>query len=118
MKRNEDDGERFITFSERKSGIYKKAIELHVTLCGDGIGILVFSSAGKPSIMAIRPLNPLQIGACAIGVCLDVYMRLRLELLLRPCLQQILLKQLIHLQVTGMNTSEMKMTIREMATFL
>ncbi|WCJ29254.1 Agamous-like MADS-box protein AGL61 [Euphorbia peplus] len=42
---NEDD--RIITFSKRRSGIYKMSSEL-VTLCGADIGILVFSPAGKP----------------------------------------------------------------------
>ncbi|WCJ27370.1 Agamous-like MADS-box protein AGL62 [Euphorbia peplus] len=58
MKRIVNEDDRIITFSKRKSGIYKKASEL-VTLCGAEIGILVFSPAGKlfsfgcPSLEAI-----------------------------------------------------------------
>ncbi|KAL5560913.1 hypothetical protein UlMin_030660 [Ulmus minor] len=36
-----------VTFSKRRSGIFKKASEL-CTLCGVEIGIIVFSPAGKP----------------------------------------------------------------------
>ncbi|XP_010549567.1 PREDICTED: agamous-like MADS-box protein AGL29 [Tarenaya hassleriana] len=39
--------DRMITFSKRKSGIYKKIIELS-TLCGADIAFLVFSAAGNP----------------------------------------------------------------------
>ncbi|GAV92242.1 SRF-TF domain-containing protein [Cephalotus follicularis] len=45
MINNEDD--RVITFSKRRSGIYKKASEL-VTLCGAELGIVIFSPTGKP----------------------------------------------------------------------
>ncbi|XP_044496450.1 agamous-like MADS-box protein AGL61 [Mangifera indica] len=47
MKRIEKDEDRLITFSKRRSGIYKKASEL-VTLTGAEVGILVFSPSGKP----------------------------------------------------------------------
>ncbi|EEF42688.1 mads box protein, putative [Ricinus communis] len=47
MKRIENEEDRLITFSKRRSGIYKKASEL-ITLCGAEVGILVFSPAGKP----------------------------------------------------------------------
>ncbi|KAJ9153204.1 hypothetical protein P3X46_026669 [Hevea brasiliensis] len=47
MKRIENEDGRLITFSKRRSGIYKKASEL-VTLCGAEVGVLVFSPAGKP----------------------------------------------------------------------
>ncbi|WCJ42373.1 Agamous-like MADS-box protein AGL61 [Euphorbia peplus] len=47
IKRIMDEDDRIITFSKRRSGIYKKASDL-VTLCGVEIGILVFSPAGKP----------------------------------------------------------------------
>ncbi|WCJ29360.1 Agamous-like MADS-box protein AGL62 [Euphorbia peplus] len=58
MKRIVNEDDRIITFSKRRSGIYKKASEL-VTLCGAEIGILVFSTVGKsfsfgcPSLEAI-----------------------------------------------------------------
>ncbi|KAJ8761934.1 hypothetical protein K2173_006536 [Erythroxylum novogranatense] len=42
---NEDD--RLITFSKRRSGIYKKASEL-ITLTGAEVAFVVFSPAGKP----------------------------------------------------------------------
>ncbi|KAJ0017069.1 hypothetical protein Pint_10020 [Pistacia integerrima] len=47
MKRIEKDEDRLITFSKRRSGIYKKASEL-VTLTGAEVGIVVFSPSGKP----------------------------------------------------------------------
>ncbi|XP_044512426.1 agamous-like MADS-box protein AGL62 [Mangifera indica] len=58
MKRIEKEEDRLITFSKRKSGIYKKASEL-VTLTGAEVGVVVFSPAGKafsfghPSIEAM-----------------------------------------------------------------
>ncbi|XP_030476887.2 agamous-like MADS-box protein AGL62 [Syzygium oleosum] len=39
--------DNFITFSKRRSSIYKKASEL-VTLCGSEVGVVIFSPAGKP----------------------------------------------------------------------
>jgi hypothetical protein len=45
-KRIENEDDRLITFSKRRSGIYKKASEL-VTLCGAEVAVLVFSPAGK-----------------------------------------------------------------------
>lgn len=47
MKRIEKEDDRLITFSKRRSGIYKKGSEL-VTLCGAEVAVLVFSPAGKP----------------------------------------------------------------------
>ncbi|KAJ4827714.1 hypothetical protein Tsubulata_018035 [Turnera subulata] len=47
MKRIENAEDRLITFSKRRSGIYKKASEVS-TLCGAEVGVLVFSPAGKP----------------------------------------------------------------------
>lgn len=49
MKMIENGDDRLITFSKRRSGIYKKASEL-VTLCGAEIGVVVFSPAGKPFV--------------------------------------------------------------------
>ncbi|XP_044495088.1 agamous-like MADS-box protein AGL61 [Mangifera indica] len=46
MKRIEKEEDRLITFSKRRSGIYKKANEL-VTLTGANIGIVMFSPTGK-----------------------------------------------------------------------
>ncbi|PON50795.1 MADS-box transcription factor [Trema orientale] len=47
MKMIWDENDRLITFSKRKSGIYKKANEL-VTLCGGEVGFVIFSPSGKP----------------------------------------------------------------------
>ncbi|XP_059436446.1 agamous-like MADS-box protein AGL61 [Corylus avellana] len=51
MKRIENGDDRLITFSKRRSGIYKMACEL-VTLCGAEISVVVFSPAGKPFVFA------------------------------------------------------------------
>ncbi|KAL3739774.1 hypothetical protein ACJRO7_021104 [Eucalyptus globulus] len=47
MREIEKMEEKLVTFSKRKSGIYKKASEL-ITLCGSEVGIVTFSPAGKP----------------------------------------------------------------------
>ncbi|KAE7996230.1 hypothetical protein FH972_000969 [Carpinus fangiana] len=47
MKKIEDLDDRLITFSKRRSGIYKKASEL-ATLCGAEVAVVVFSPSGKP----------------------------------------------------------------------
>ena len=46
MKRIPKEEDRLITFSKRRFGIYNKASELS-TLCGEKVGVLVFSRAGK-----------------------------------------------------------------------
>lgn len=51
MKRIENGDDRLVTFSKRRSGIYKKASEL-VTLCGAEISVVVFSPARKPFAFA------------------------------------------------------------------
>lgn len=47
MKRIESDNNRIVSFSKRKSGIYKKANELAVKT-GAQVGFLAFSPSGKP----------------------------------------------------------------------
>ncbi|TXG61098.1 hypothetical protein EZV62_012461 [Acer yangbiense] len=47
LKRIEDDINKAITFSKCKSGIFKKASEL-ATLTGAKVGVVMFSSSGKP----------------------------------------------------------------------
>ncbi|KAK9180887.1 hypothetical protein WN944_024023 [Citrus x changshan-huyou] len=47
MKKIEHEDDRMMTFSKRRSGIYKKASEL-VTLTGSEIRIVLFSLFGKP----------------------------------------------------------------------
>ncbi|PKI76929.1 agamous-like MADS-box protein AGL61 [Punica granatum] len=47
MKKIEDDDDRLVTFSKRRYGIYKKASEL-VTMCGAEVGMVIFSTSGRP----------------------------------------------------------------------
>lgn len=47
IKKIENEDDRLITFSKRRSGIYKKASELSI-LCGADVGFVVFSPSGKP----------------------------------------------------------------------
>ncbi|KAF8015108.1 hypothetical protein BT93_H0797 [Corymbia citriodora subsp. variegata] len=47
MKEVANEEDKLITFSKRRSGIYKKASEL-VTLCGVEVGVTIFSPSGKP----------------------------------------------------------------------
>ncbi|KAL9371544.1 hypothetical protein Peur_036684 [Populus x canadensis] len=47
MKRIDNQDDRSITFSRRRSGIYKKASEL-VVLTGAEITVIVFSPSGNP----------------------------------------------------------------------
>ncbi|GMH15124.1 hypothetical protein Nepgr_016965 [Nepenthes gracilis] len=47
MKKIANNSSRLVTFSKRRSGIFKKANELS-TLCAAHIAIVVFSPAGKP----------------------------------------------------------------------
>ncbi|KAL5560381.1 hypothetical protein UlMin_036592 [Ulmus minor] len=47
MKFIEQESKRLVTFSKRKSGIFKKANDLSAT-CGADFGILMFSGSGKP----------------------------------------------------------------------
>lgn len=47
MKRIVNEDDRLVTFSKRRSGIYKKLSEL-ITLTGTEAAILVFSPGGKP----------------------------------------------------------------------
>ncbi|KAL5731839.1 hypothetical protein ACHQM5_004529 [Ranunculus cassubicifolius] len=46
IKRIEQEESRQVTFSKRRSGLFKKASELHI-LCGAEVAIIVFSPAGK-----------------------------------------------------------------------
>ncbi|XP_050234501.1 agamous-like MADS-box protein AGL29 [Mercurialis annua] len=47
MKMVKDTGSRQVTFSKRRSGLFKKANEL-ATLCAAQVAIVVFSPGGKP----------------------------------------------------------------------
>lgn len=47
IKKIENDSERQVTFSKRKSGVFKKASEM-ATLCSKEVGVVVFSESGKP----------------------------------------------------------------------
>ncbi|XP_048438653.1 agamous-like MADS-box protein AGL62 [Pyrus x bretschneideri] len=47
MKRIENEEDLLVSFSKRRSGVFKKASEM-ITLCGGEVGIVVFSPSGKP----------------------------------------------------------------------
>ncbi|XP_050370707.1 agamous-like MADS-box protein AGL29 [Argentina anserina] len=47
MKKVMDSSSRQVTFSKRRTGLFKKAHEI-ATLCGAQVGIVVFSPGGKP----------------------------------------------------------------------
>ncbi|KAG4205887.1 hypothetical protein ERO13_A04G128700v2 [Gossypium hirsutum] len=47
IKKLENESSRQVTFSKRRTGLFKKAIELCI-LCNCNIGIIVFSPKGKP----------------------------------------------------------------------
>ncbi|KAL8140361.1 hypothetical protein V2J09_006382 [Rumex salicifolius] len=47
MKKIADKNSRYVTFSKRRSGLFKKAAEI-ATLCAAQIAIIVFSPTGKP----------------------------------------------------------------------
>ncbi|KAK4343533.1 hypothetical protein RND71_036627 [Anisodus tanguticus] len=47
MKKIEKQGDRYSTFSKRRTGLYKKASEL-ITKCDVDIGVTIFSPTGKP----------------------------------------------------------------------
>ncbi|KAJ0713178.1 putative transcription factor MADS-type1 family [Helianthus debilis subsp. tardiflorus] len=46
LKRIENPTNRQVTFSKRRDGLFKKAIELSI-LCEAEVALLVFSSSGK-----------------------------------------------------------------------
>ncbi|KAK8488591.1 hypothetical protein V6N13_027542 [Hibiscus sabdariffa] len=56
MKLIEKEDEKLITFSKRRSGIYKKICEL-TTLCGTDILFLCFSPAGKPFSFGVPSID-------------------------------------------------------------
>ncbi|KAK3204179.1 hypothetical protein Dsin_018225 [Dipteronia sinensis] len=47
IKKIESENDRMVTFSKRKSGIFKKASEI-ATLTGAEVGVVIFSESGKP----------------------------------------------------------------------
>ncbi|KAL2895795.1 Agamous-like MADS-box protein AGL29 [Bienertia sinuspersici] len=47
MKKIESSSSRLVTFSKRRSGLFKKANEIS-TLCGAEVAVIVFSPGGKP----------------------------------------------------------------------
>ncbi|XP_031115808.1 agamous-like MADS-box protein AGL61 [Ipomoea triloba] len=47
LARIENEVQRLVTFSKRRTGLFKKASEMS-TLCGTEIGMVVFSPSGKP----------------------------------------------------------------------
>ena len=50
-RRRDTKEKLLVTFSKRRAGLYKKASEL-CTLCGVELGLLIFSSSGKPFTFA------------------------------------------------------------------
>ncbi|KAJ4826287.1 hypothetical protein Tsubulata_040488 [Turnera subulata] len=56
MKEIDSKDKKLITFSKRKSGIYKKAGELS-TLTGVEVGVVIFSPAGKPFSFATSSID-------------------------------------------------------------
>ncbi|KAK0579759.1 hypothetical protein LWI29_031005 [Acer saccharum] len=47
IKKIENENDRMVTFSKRKSGIFKKASEIAI-LTGAEVGVVIFSESGKP----------------------------------------------------------------------
>ncbi|KAI6705576.1 hypothetical protein NL676_008538, partial [Syzygium grande] len=86
MRQVENKEDKLITFSKRRSGIYKKASEL-VTLCGSEVGVAIFSPTGKPysfahpSIDSIgnRFLNPNHPQNDGADTLVESYRRLRIN---------------------------------------
>ncbi|CAI0475102.1 unnamed protein product [Linum tenue] len=58
MQRIENDDDRMVTFSKRRSGLYKKANEL-ATLCGAHVALLIFSQAGRAYSFGSPSIEPL-----------------------------------------------------------
>lgn len=56
MKKIEDEAHRLVSFSKRRSGIYKKASELRI-LCGVEVAFFVFSPSGKPYTFATSSIH-------------------------------------------------------------
>ncbi|KAJ4829936.1 hypothetical protein Tsubulata_021501 [Turnera subulata] len=56
MKEIDKKDNKLVTFSKRKSGIYKKACELS-TLTGAEVGVVIFSPAGKPFSFATSSIE-------------------------------------------------------------
>nr|XP_009765099.1 PREDICTED: agamous-like MADS-box protein AGL62 [Nicotiana sylvestris] len=59
MKKIENEDDRYVTFSKRRSGLYKQASEL-VKLCNIDIGIVLFSPTGK-SFLFFHPTSEANI---------------------------------------------------------
>ena len=47
IKRIDNATSRQVTFSKRRSGLFKKAKELAIILCDAEVGLVVFSSTGR-----------------------------------------------------------------------
>ncbi|CAI9106464.1 OLC1v1005625C1 [Oldenlandia corymbosa var. corymbosa] len=47
LKKIEDEGDRYATFSKRKHGIFKSVTEL-ITSCKANVGVIIFSPKNKP----------------------------------------------------------------------
>ncbi|KAJ6905107.1 hypothetical protein NC652_022988 [Populus alba x Populus x berolinensis] len=91
LKRIDNEDDRLITFSKRRSGIYKKASEL-VVLTGAEITVIVFSpsvkplSFGHPSVESV--INRfLEDPSSMDNTChlVEAHRRMRIEELARKC---------------------------------
>ncbi|XP_030550072.1 agamous-like MADS-box protein AGL62 [Rhodamnia argentea] len=86
MRLIEGEGHKLITFSKRRSGIYKKASEL-VTLCGSEVGVTIFSPTGKPysfahpsiDLIGNRFLNQNHPQNDGVDTVVESYRRLRIN---------------------------------------
>nr|GME19726.1 agamous-like MADS-box protein AGL61 [Ipomoea batatas] len=56
LARIENDVQRLVTFSKRRTGLFKKASEMS-TLCGTEIAMVVFSPSGKPFSFSNPDMN-------------------------------------------------------------
>ncbi|CAL1400651.1 unnamed protein product [Linum trigynum] len=57
MQRIVNNDDRMVTFSKRRSGLYKKANEL-ATLCGADVALLIFSQAGRACSFGSPSIEP------------------------------------------------------------
>ncbi|KAJ8448526.1 hypothetical protein Cgig2_012170 [Carnegiea gigantea] len=58
IRKIQNEDERLITFSKRRSGLYKKASEISI-LCGTEVGILIFSPSEKPYTFGSPNFEPI-----------------------------------------------------------
>uniref|UniRef100_A0A0D9UXH9 MADS-box domain-containing protein n=1 Tax=Leersia perrieri TaxID=77586 RepID=A0A0D9UXH9_9ORYZ len=82
IKLIENTNSRHVTFSKRRSGLFKKASELS-TLCGAAVAVVAFSQAGRPFAFLsdptadslLRRRSSLVVTSCAGGEEVDAMRR-------------------------------------------